>query len=520
MGYEKRRGRASAETARRCVGTLAALVVLTAGTAVGQTYWNRLYDMTGGCPGGGGFSRAVETPGGNFVVAGGGGGYGSTWDGLVLELDAGGNVVAHKYFAMPGSWNVFNGIARMPDGYVVAGYTEMFPAGAPVHRDVWVVRLDLALQPVWQRTYGRTYTNLLGNTAYFQEEANAVVYEPAVPKVGDAIVVVGYTEKVRFLPPPPAEPTEELLDKQLWILVLDPDTGDVLEYHPPDKPGVTIPLQVAMGANGDEIGHAILPLDPANDNWVIAGETNSYLLGANGADFWVLQVTHYLTPVWEFIYGGAGDERAYALAKSGSDIVVGGSESSFRPPFTDSNMWILKLDPLGGVLWANRYGFQSSYSHEARWITEMSNGRLAVAGWGPSSGGSNDLWLLDLEPVAGTPAGGFMGYYDREGLNNGSDRAWSVLEPAGGGFLVVGDSARAGESDLWILKLDTNGDVDSSNPDVDCFLRTDYGFTREATSQPPEEWWLVPAGVTDTVPAPASAVVDSPGINGLTLCTP
>jgi len=343
--------------------------------------------------------------------------------GWVVEIDAAGLRVRENYYYRHStkSRETFNAIDRTRDGYVVAGYaTEDITEDDKDDKDLWVIHLNADLTVQRERAFGGD----------LDDEAHAVVFVPDVPQLGDVIIVAGETASYGGA------------DKDFWILVLDPDTLDVKVWTDPSNPARKIVLQVAIGGEQNDVARAILPLDPANDRWVFAGETRSFGAGAPvTADFWVLQTTRYLTNLWQFTFGGPGNERAFALSRSGSDIVVAGDETSFHPPYGDPNLWVLKIDQFGGgIMWQRTYGVTSmppyDYVEEhATSVVEAWDGRLIVGGWATSTPSqTSDLLLLNLDPATGTDQNGWQGYYDMEG---GRDSVNNLLYDPGEGFLVA-----------------------------------------------------------------------------------
>ena len=69
-------------------------------------------------------------------------------------------------------------------------------------------------------------------------------------------------------------------------------------------------------------------------------------------------------------------------------------------------------------------------------------------------GGNSDFWILKLDSNGNTNWTKTFG-------GTSSDQANSIQQTSDGGYIVAGttQSLGAGSSDFWILKLDTNGDT-------------------------------------------------------------
>ena len=104
--------------------------------------------------------------------------------------------------------------------------------------------------------------------------------------------------------------------------------------------------------------------------------------------------------------------------------------------------------------WAITYG--GSDWDEALLIQETDDGGYIVAGYTYSFGaGNEDIWVLKLDED---------GNVEWQKTYGGSDEDWahSIQQTSDGGYIVAGYtySFGAGEGDFWVLKLDENGNVE------------------------------------------------------------
>ncbi len=108
--------------------------------------------------------------------------------------------------------------------------------------------------------------------------------------------------------------------------------------------------------------------------------------------------------------------------------------------------------------WARTYGDD----WEDEWplsVRQTSDGGYIVAGRTESFGvGGTDLWVLKLDSE------GFVEWQHTYG-GTGDDYAICVRQTSDGGYIVAGgtDSFGAGDYDAWILKLDSTGNIDWQN---------------------------------------------------------
>ena len=162
------------------------------------------------------------------------------------------------------------------------------------------------------------------------------------------------------------------------------------------------------------------------------------------------------TASWAKTYGGTGHERCaeYLPIQETSDggYIFLGTTKSFGPGGED--IWILKLNSSGGIEWQRTYG--ASHLDRGWSVQQTSDGGYIVGGATKSFGaGNSDIWILKLDSSGGIEWQRTYGGTDWDGSPY-------IQEAAGGGYIIAAgtDSFGAGGSDSWILKLDSSGDIE------------------------------------------------------------
>ena len=117
------------------------------------------------------------------------------------------------------------------------------------------------------------------------------------------------------------------------------------------------------------------------------------LLGTSSTAF-----SQALPVVWDRTYGGAGGDWANSIvALADGGFAVAGMTKSKGAGGQD--MWVLRLDEAGNVVWDHTYG--GAEWDSANSIVALADGGLAVGGSTRSKGaGEEDMWVLRL---AGAP---------------------------------------------------------------------------------------------------------------------
>ncbi len=155
---------------------------------------------------------------------------------------------------------------------------------------------------------------------------------------------------------------------------------------------------------------------------------------------------------WAKTYGGNGESvlNDVTVMPDGSIIAVGWTNSTGAG---GEDALVMKLSPDGGVIWAKTYG--GAQDDEAWAVAVAPNGDIIVAGYTSSFGaGSSDIWVLRLDE------NGNVKWQKTYGGNNW-DVAIAMAVAPNGDILVAGDTGSFGVdfTDFWVLRLDGNGNV-------------------------------------------------------------
>jgi len=262
---------------------------------------NVLWTKTIGGSSDDGASSIMQSSDGGYVVAGETRSFGAGEDDFyVVKLDSNGNVVWTK--TIGGSdLDVATSIIQSSDGgYVVAGYTYSFGAGAA---DFYVVKLDSSGNVVWTKTIGGS----------FWDFAHSIIQSS-----DGSYVVAGWTES------------------------FGEGNGDIYLVKL-DSSGNVVWTKTIGGSYNDGAGSIIQSSD---GGYVVAGYTYSF--GAGAADFYVVKLDSSGNVVWTKTIGGSSDDGASSIIQSSDGgYVVAGGTWSFGAGGWD--IYVVKLDANGNV---------------------------------------------------------------------------------------------------------------------------------------------------------------------------
>ncbi|MFC2150084.1 T9SS type A sorting domain-containing protein [Calditrichota bacterium] len=156
---------------------------------------------------------------------------------------------------------------------------------------------------------------------------------------------------------------------------------------------------------------------------------------------------------WSETYGGGGHETASDFVyTSDGNFAIGGISSSFQDGYNE--LWFLLINKWGDELISNSYGGEGD--DQCNVIIELAEGGYALGGLTYSFGeGSGDFWLLVIAENGDSLWA--ESYGGRE-----SDHIKSLIQTDDGGFIMSGQtqSFGAGGNDIWVVKTDDEGAIE------------------------------------------------------------
>ncbi|MCL4265261.1 MAG: hypothetical protein KJ069_18740 [Anaerolineae bacterium] len=367
-------------------------------------YWAFAYDLNDSDT----FVSLEATSDGGFIAAGESHAFGEEKDAWVVKLNVDGTIAWEKIFAGVGS-QFFNSVQEAPDGafFLTGGHhSENTQTVA-----LWVVKLDEQGNVIWQKSYGEFANN----------------------------GVIQVTDDGGLL---------------LTSATFGPDSR-VLKLN---SNGEIIWQQELSGAGSD---YVIAIYETADNGYILGGHTSS-LFGPGFTDALVMKLNQDGSLAWQRTYGSAGVDliSAMQMTDTGGVILVGIIDSIGS---TQGELWVIKLNNMGVLEWQKSYGGPAADNGYS--VQQTADGGYVVAGvtfsYGlfPSNPTDGDVWLLKLDPNGNViwqkTYGGFGG--------DEVDAAYSIRVTREGNFILAGDTESfgtgIGRRNAWVLKLDQMGDI-------------------------------------------------------------
>lgn len=288
-------------------------------------------------------------------------------------------------------------------GYIITGNTNSFGAG---NSDLYLIRTNSSGDTLWTKTYGGSG----GETGVDVKQTT-----------DNGFIISGYYA------------TNGSGSIDVWLLKTD-SNGNALWTN-------------TFGGNNNDFGNSVFQAD--DGGYVVIGSTESY--GAGGSDYWIIKTSSTGDSLWSKTYGGPYHEIAFeAQATSDGGYIIAGYKQ-FQG-FFNADVWLVKLFSNGEIDWTQRYG--GNLDELAYSVQETADAGYIVTGYTKSYGsGNEDVWLIKTDMYGDSIWTKTFGGFSNEGGN-------SVIETAEGDFVVCGYTfsfSTNGDMDLWLIKTDISG---------------------------------------------------------------
>jgi len=352
-----------------------------------------------------GFSL-IQTSDGGYAIAGPTKSFGAgEWDAYVVKLDTHGNLQWTKIIGGPENEEGNSLIQTSDGGYVIAGYTSSFGAG---YADVYVVKLDTHGNLQWTKTIGGPESET--GKSLIQTSDGGYVIAGGTNSFG-----AGYAD----------------------VYVVKLDTHGNLQWTK------------TIGGKGWDVGNSLI--QTSDGGYAIAGYTSSF--GAGQLDVYVVKLDSTGNLQWTKTIGGPGDEIGISLIQTpdGGYVIAGGT-TSFGAGGTD--VYVVKLDANGNLQWTKTIGGKKEDLGIS--LVQTSDDGYAIAGVTNSFGaGGTDVYVVKLG------ANGNLQWTKTIGAKNKNPIKSSIIQTSDGSYVIAGTTTSfgAGGSDVYVVKLDRNGDA-------------------------------------------------------------
>lgn len=346
-------------------------------------------------------------------------------------------------------------------GYILGGYSSSGISGEKTQNsrgndDYWLVKLDADRNIIWDKTYGGTGVDRL----------------TSLIETADGGYLIGGSSDSNIS----GEKTENSRGNlDMWIIKTD-QTGTIMWQ------------KTFGGSNFDWVQSMVKTPD---GGYLLAGSSNSNISGdksqnsSGAADYWVLKIDSLGTIIWQKTIGGDNADYAKSIiAASDGNYIIGGDsfsnisgEKNENTSNNSNDVWILKLNNIGDILWQKDIGANDTESFADIRMTSDNGFILGIMSYSGISGyktevarGERDYWIVKLDRT---------GEFEWDKTIGGAsfDQTQSIVQAKDGGYVTLGWSEsnvsgdktenKSGFQDFWVVKLQLcsqNASASSNSP--------------------------------------------------------
>jgi len=180
-----------------------------------------------------------------------------------------------------------------------------------------------------------------------------------------------------------------------------------------------------------------------------------YILGGfkNITIAWLVKTDGNGNLLWEKTFGGKYDDTIRCVRETNDEsYILAGSTGTYGTGFGNEDYWLIKTDDDGNEMWNKTFGGGDwEYASSVRQTTD---GGYIIAGWRESYDGNTDAWLIKTD---------FEGNVIWEKIfgDNGRDYVRCIEQTIDGGYIAAGikdriyDEPESGKG--WLIKTDADG---------------------------------------------------------------
>ncbi len=203
------------------------------------------------------------------------------------------------------------------------------------------------------------------------------------------------------------------------------------------------------GSSNEELNH-ILPVE--NSGYFLVGFTASF--GAGARDIYLVRIDENGNELWNKTYGGLSEEGGNEIISTpdGNFMLFGFTQSYGAG---DRDFYLVKINSQGDTIWTKTYG--SPNYEESQEITKVKNGGYVLCGHSIAFDPNHDMYAVKINEDGGViwsnPYGG-----------NSHDGGEGTLQDNAGNFLILGSSNSFGNGEqTYLVKTNTYGIVVTEN---------------------------------------------------------
>ncbi|RUM66014.1 MAG: hypothetical protein DSZ05_05070 [Sulfurospirillum sp.] len=202
--------------------------------------------------------------------------------------------------------------------------------------------------------------------------------------------------------------------------------------------------QIAFGGTSKDIAYGVAPAE--NGSVIVVGQCRSY--GKGRDDVLAMKVNRDGKTLWKKTFGRKRKDIAYAITRTSDGNFVAVGESRSFSKLGDPDVYVIKFDTNGNLIWENTYG--GEMRDFAKAVVATGDGGVLVAGSSESFGDDYlDAYILKISKNGKEEWARVLGG-ERDDIANG------IALTTDGGFVIAGVTQSYGyqSKDYYIIRFD------------------------------------------------------------------
>lgn len=425
-----------------------------------KIYLNLLWEKTYGGSNSECGNSILKTPDENFIIVG----YTSSsdrnlfstkedyftinMDAWILKVSQNGELIWDKTFGGSDNDELIKIIKTDDGNFIAAGKTYSTDGDIESNNgqyDIWIIKIDNFGNLLWEKTFGGSYYDKVSSI---------------IKTYDNNYIILGLTESSD------GDISQNNGEYDIWLIKIN-DEGNLL-------------WEKTFGGSSSEKAFDVI--EDSDKNLIIVGYTESEdgIISYNHGekDLWVIKTDENGNLIWEKTFGGSDWESGNKIIQTddGNYLISGYTNSSdgdvsflhsstyYSSTYGDAfsaDIWVIKIDTNGNLLWEKTYG--GSSWDETTDLIKTSEGNIYIVGtsWSydgdiPYSHGVIDSWVFSIDPEGTILWNKTFGGTDLDGFLD-------MIELSPGKMIATGTTSSSdydiiinhGGSDLWLVVFDT-----------------------------------------------------------------
>jgi len=212
----------------------------------------------------------------------------------------------------------------------------------------------------------------------------------------------------------------------------------------------------------------------SDGGYIVVGETSKSILKFENSDVWLIKTDDKGNILWDQNFGGSEeDSGSFVMQTNDGGYIITGKTRSYSNGKTD--VWLIKTDENGNKIWDKTFGY-SDFDSGSEVKQTSDGGYIVVGNVNTSGGGLGDVWIIKVDSDGNK-------LWDKSFGGKGHNYGDSIQQALDGGYIILGSSWMPDETnsyDIWLIKIDSDGEMlwDKKYHGTD----SDHGWSLQQTS--------------------------------------